>query len=71
MSQEDKGLGSQEMAGGHHRLNRHEFKQTQETVRKTEAGGAAVHGSRQESATEWRTTTATTVWMGTLDCLGV
>ena len=28
MSQEEKGATEDEMAGGHHRLNRHEFKQT-------------------------------------------
>ena len=33
-----------EMAGWHHRLNGHEFEQSQEMVKDREAWSAAVHG---------------------------
>ena len=32
-----------EMVGWHHRLDGHEFEQTQETVKDREAWGAAIH----------------------------
>ena len=45
MSQEDKGVTEDEMAGGHHLLNRHEFRQTPgDSKEDREAWRAAVHG---------------------------
>ena len=42
--QEEKGTIEDEMVGGHHRLNGHEFEQAQELVMDREAWRAAVHG---------------------------
>ena len=42
--QEEKGMTEDEMAGWHHRLNGHEFEQSQEMVKDREAWSAAVHG---------------------------
>ena len=53
--QEEKGTTEEEMAGGHHRLDGHEFEQTLEMVRDREAWSAAVHGVakvRHDRATE-------------------
>ena len=41
--QEEKGVIEDEMVGWHHQLNGHEFEQTQEMVKDTEAWWAAVH----------------------------
>ena len=54
MSQEEKGATEDEMAGGHHRLNRHEFKQTP-----GDSGGegslacCSPWGCKESDVTEW------------------
>ena len=40
------------MVGWHHRLDGHEFEQTQEILKDGEAWGAAVHGAAEVDRTE-------------------
>ena len=50
--QKEKGATEDEMIGWHHWLDGHEFEQLQEIVKEREAWHAAVHGVRQDLATE-------------------
>ena len=51
--QEEKGKTEDEMAGRHHRLNRHEFEQAPGVMKDREAWRAAIHGVTEWNSTEW------------------
>ena len=58
------------MVGWHHQLNGHEFEQLQETVKEREAWRAAVHGVRQDLATEQQFRRTRAPWRKVGSCPG-
>ena len=74
-SQEQKGVTEDEMVGGHHQLDRHEFEQALGVVMDREACCAAVQGvaKSQTWLRDWRTRRSfkAYVWWESLETLGL